>query len=147
MHNYLIDKFPDDILNNIFRYIKPLYKYSLTKSYFNKYYHIRFGILNIKNLYFQKVLNEWYIITNFKYIKFIIKNDIYLVLSNIINYKLKNDSSNYILKKPIVFENTKYINFIDFCYLLCLKFNSLQILDYINKIIILKNFINFKLRC
>ena len=53
-----------------------------------------------------------------------------------IDYKLSNDKSKYILKKPMIFENIKFINFIDFCNLLCLKYKSNKVLEYINKIIV-----------
>ena len=139
MENSLLDKLPDDILNIIFRYIKPDYKYFISKYYFDKYYFLRFGFLNNKiEFQYQKYLlqKSYFCITNFKYIKFLIKNDLNFILKIIIYNKLYNDKSNYILKKPIIFENTKYINFIDFCYLLSLKFNSSKISTYIKRIII-----------
>ena len=66
-----------------------------------------------------------------------LKNDVYIVLKNIIDYKLTKDRSNYIIKKPIIFENIKFKNFIDFCYLLSIKYKSIRILEYLTKIIMI----------
>ena len=61
---------------------------------------------------------------------------IYIVLKNIIDYKLTKDSSNYIINKPIIYENKKFKNFIDLCYILSIKYRSKTNLEYITKIII-----------
>ena len=58
-----------------------------------------------------------------------------MMIKNIIEYKLTNDRSNYIIKKPIIYENMKYKNFIDLCYVLSIKYKSNKILKFINIII------------
>ena len=138
MKEEFLERIPDEIMSIIFNYIRPSIKYSLTKNYFYKFYFIRFGYINNRILlYYVKSLRvyECYIIKNFNYIKFLLKNDLLMMLKNIIEYKLKNDRSNYILKKPIIFQNMKFKNFIELSYSLSIKFKSNKILDYLNKII------------
>lgn len=133
-----LERIPDDILNIIFRYIKPSIKYCLTKKYFEKYYCFRLAYINNKILlYYVGSLSIYncYVIRNMNYINYVLKHDIYLVLKNIIDFKLIKDINNYIIKQPIIFENMKYKNFIDFCYLLSIKYKSSKNLDYLNKII------------
>ena len=139
MRNDLLDRIPDDLLLIIFRHIRPSVKYKLTKTYFNKFYFIRLGYINNKILLHNVkriVKYECYIIKNYNYIKYVIRNDLLFVIKNVLDYKLSNDKSKYILKKPMIFENIKFINFIDFCNLLCLKYKSKKVLEYINKIIV-----------
>ena len=142
MREEFLERIPDDIMNIIFRYIKPSTKYSLTKEYFERYYCIRFGYINNRIiLYYIKTLSiyDCYIIRNLNYIKFLLKNDIYLVLKKIINFKLTKDRSNYIITKPIIFQNFKYKNFIDFCYLLSIKYKGYKNLDFLTQVIILND--------
>tara|TARA_B100000424_G_C22895216_1_gene476177 strand:- start:756 stop:1271 length:516 start_codon:yes stop_codon:yes gene_type:complete len=142
MKDEFLKRIPDDIMNIIFRYIKPSTKYSLTKEYFERYYCIRFGYINNRIiLYYIKTLSVYdcYIIRNLNYIKFLLKNDIYLVLKKIINFKLTKDRSNYIITKPIIFQNFKYKNFIDFCYLLSIKYKGYKNLDFLTQVIILND--------
>ena len=142
MKDEFLKRIPDDIMNIIFRYIKPSTKYSLTKEYFERYYCIRFGYINNRIiLYYIKTLSiyDCYIIRNLNYIKFLLKNDIYLVLKKIINFKLTKDRSNYIITKPIIFQNFKYKNFIDFCYLLSIKYKGYKNLDFLTQVIILND--------
>lgn len=142
MREEFLKRIPDDIMNIIFRYIKPSVKYSLTKKYFEKYYFLRFRYINNKILlYYVKTLPlyECYVIKDMSYIKYLLKNDIYIVLKNIIDFKLTKDRSNYIIKKPIIFENMKFKNFIDFCYLLSIKYKSYKILEYLTKIIMIND--------
>tara|TARA_Y100000385_G_scaffold224237_1_gene234428 strand:- start:39 stop:557 length:519 start_codon:yes stop_codon:yes gene_type:complete len=141
MREEFFERIPDDIMNIIFRYIKPSVKYSLTKNYFERYYCYRFGYINNRVLlYYVRKLPmpyDCYLIRELNYIKYILKNDVYIVLKNIIDYKLTKDRSNYIIKKPIIFENIKFKNFIDFCYLLSIKYKSIRILEYLTKIIMI----------
>ena len=58
-----------------------------------------------------------------------------MMIKNIIEYKLTKDRSNYIIKKPIIYENMKFKNFIDLCYILSIKYKSNKILEFINIII------------
>ena len=142
MREEFLERIPDDIMNIIFRYIKPSVKYSLTKKYFERYYCLRFGYINNRVLlYYVRTLPiyECYVIRELNYIKYILKNDIYIVLKNIIDYKLTKDRSNYIIKKPIIFENMKFKNFIDFCYLLSIKYKGNRNLEYLTKIIMVND--------
>ena len=136
--NFLI-KIPDDIMNIIFRYIKPSIKYSLTKKLFDKYFCFRFGYVNNKISSFnirRLSIYNLYLIKDLNYIKFMLKNDILIGLKNIIDYKLTKDKSGYIIKNPITYENKKFKHFIDFCYLLSVKYKSVKTLKYLIKIII-----------
>ena len=113
MRNDLLDRIPDDLLLIIFRHIRPSVKYKLTKTYFIKFYFIRLGYINNKILLHNVkriVKYECYIIKNYNYIKYLIRNDLLFVIKNVIDYKLSNDKSKYILKKPMIFENIKFIN-------------------------------------
>ena len=83
MREEFLERIPDDIMNIIFRYIKPSVKYSLTKYYFERYYCLRFGYINNRVLlYYVRTLPiyECYVIRELNYIKYILKNDIYIVL-------------------------------------------------------------------
>ena len=92
-------------------------KYALTKKYFEKFYYIRLGYINNRRIYYKNLsIYDGYIITNMKYIKFLIKNDLVLMIKNIFDYKLNNDKTEYVLKKIILFENIKFKNFFDLCY-------------------------------
>ena len=138
MREDLLDRLPDDIIIIIYSHIKPSIKYNLTKKYFNKLYFLRLGYINNKvRLYYIKSLSiyQCYVIKNLNYIKFLLKNDLLMMIKNIIEYKLTNDRSNYIIKKPIIYENMKYKNFIDLCSVLSIKYKSNKILKFINIII------------
>ena len=138
MKEEFLERIPDDIMNIIFRYIKPSVKYSLTKKYFNKFYFLRLGYINNKILlYYLKSIRvyECYVLKNLNYIKYLIRNDLLMMIKNIIEYKLENDRSNYILKNPIIFQSMKFKNFVDFCYLLSIKYKSVIVLEYLYKII------------
>ena len=136
MKNILLDMLPDDILNRIFHYIKPSVKYALTKKYFEKFYYIRLGYINNRRIYYKNLsIYDGYIITNMKYIKFLIKNDLLLMIKNIFDYKLNNDKTEYVLKKIILFENIKFKNFFDLCYYFAMKYNSVNTIKYINKLL------------
>ena len=142
MRDEFLKKIPDDIMNIIFRYIKPSIKYNLSKKYFDRYYFLRIGYINNKILlYYLKSIPvyECYVLRNLNYINFLLKNDLYLMIKNIIDYKLTKDRSDYIIKKPIVFQNKKFKNFIDLCYLLSIKYKSYKNLKYLTKIIIVNN--------
>tara|TARA_B100000902_G_scaffold510_1_gene621 strand:- start:1820 stop:2341 length:522 start_codon:yes stop_codon:yes gene_type:complete len=138
MREDLLDRLPDDIIIIIYSHIKPSIKYNLTKKYFNKLYFLRLGYINNKvRLYYIKSLSiyQCYVIKNLNYIKFLLKNDLLMMIKNIIEYKLTKDRSNYIIKKPIIYENMKFKNFIDLCYILSIKYKSNKILEFINIII------------
>ena len=143
MRNDLLERIPDDVLDIIFKYIKPSLKYKLTKGYFNKFYYLRLGFINNRILlYYLKTLSKYecYIIKNLNYIKYLIKEDLLMMIRNIIEYKISSNNNNnklFMFNKPIIFENMKFKNFIDFCYLLCLKYKSYKLLGYINKIIVI----------
>ena len=137
MRDELLNLMPDDLLNLIWVNIKPSVKYSLNKKYFNRYYFYRFGYINNKVLFRYKNISmyECYFINNLNYIKYLIRNDIKFVLDNIINFKFKYDNTNYIKTKKIVFENIRFLNFIDLCLFYSLKYNSENIRLFITDII------------
>lgn len=142
MLDIYIDNIPIDLLNIIYHFIKPSIKYCLCKQNFIKYYYARFIIIN-NTFYHHYIINNklknLYVIKNYKYIKYLIKNDIFLIIKFIIDYKFKYDISYYFIKKPFIFENFKYNNFIDFCYYFSYKFNSTKLINFFNPIIIQNN--------
>lgn len=135
-----LDNIPYDLLNIIFHYIKPSIKYKLNKEYFLKYYHIRFNYINNSVSYLKHInTRDIYTIKNYNYIKYLIKYDTIMIIKYIIDTKHKNDKTFYIIKKPIIFENNKYKNFIDLCKYYSDKFKTQYIKKYINTFIIMNN--------
>lgn len=147
MRDNLLNLIPNDLLNLIWKNIKPSVKYSVNKYYFKKFYCVRFAYINNNNFIYNKVLSNsnFYIIKKFNYIKYLIVQDCNMILENIINFKLSYDINNYIFKNAIYFESKKFKNFIDFCYFYCKKFNSNKCLDYLY-IIIKKYELNYLLK-
>lgn len=136
MRDELLNLIPDDLLNLIWKRVKPSLKYSINKYYFNKFYCVRFAYINNKNFIYNLYLSNYnfYIIKNYAYIKYLIKNDCIIFLEKILNHTLHNDKK-FFLKNSIVFENNKFKNFIDLCYFYTNKYNAIKITIYIESII------------
>ena len=66
MRDKLLNLIPDDLLNLIWKHIKPSLKYNLNKYYFNKFYCVRFAYLNNKNFVYNLYLSNYnfYIVKN-----------------------------------------------------------------------------------
>ena len=103
----LLNLIPNEILNLIWRHVKPSSKYNINKYYFNKFYCVRFAYLNNKNFLYNIYLTNYkrFIITNYTYFKYLIKNESIMFIKLIINTRLKenNNDKNYILKKKNFF--------------------------------------------
>jgi hypothetical protein len=136
MRDDLLNLIPDDILNLILQRIKPTIKYTLNKDFFYKFYCYRFAIINDKFSFIHKknLYNNNYIIKNFNYINYLIKNDINMILENIILYKSNYDEKKFIFNYKIFYKNIKFKDFIDFCYFYALKYDSVKILTFFNYI-------------
>ena len=136
MRDELLNLIPDDLLNLIWKRVKPSIKYSINKYYFNKFYCVRFAYINNKNFIYNLYLSNYnfYIIKNYAYIKYLIKNDCIIFLEKFLNHTLHNDKKIF-LKNSIVFENNKFKNFIDLCYFYTNKYNAIKITIYIESII------------
>ena len=136
MRDELLNLIPDDLLNLIWKRVKPSIKYNINKYYFNKFYCVRFAYINNKNFIYNLYLSNYnfYIIKNYAYIKYLIKNDCIIFLEKFLNHTLHNDKK-FFLKNPIVFENNKFKNFIDLCYFYTNKYNAIKITIYIESII------------
>ena len=136
MIDELLNLMPDDLLNLIWKRVKPSIKYSINKYYFNKFYCVRFAYINNKNFIYNLYLSNYnfYIIKNYAYIKYLIKNDCIIFLEKFLNHTLHTDKK-FFLKNSIVFENNKFKNFIDLCYFYTNKYNAIKITIYIESII------------
>ena len=136
MIDELLNLMPDDLLNLIWKRVKPSIKYSINKYYFNKFYCVRFAYINNKNFIYNLYLSNYnfYIIKNYAYIKYLIKNDCIIFLEKFLNHTLHTNKK-FFLKNSIVFENNKFKNFIDLCYFYTNKYNAIKITIYIESII------------
>ena len=136
MRDELLNLIPDDLLNLIWKRVKPSLKYSINKYYFNKFYCVRFAYINNKNFIYNLYLSNYnfYIIKNYAYIKYLIKNDCIIFLEKFLNHTLHTNKK-FFLKNSIVFENNKFKNFIDLCYFYTNKYNAIKITIYIESII------------
>jgi len=136
MRDELLNLIPDDLLNLIWKRVKPSIKYNINKYYFNKFYCVRFAYINNKNFIYNLYLSNYnfYIIKNYAYIKYLIKNDCIIFLEKFLNHTLHTNKK-FFLKNSIVFENNKFKNFIDLCYFYTNKYNAIKITIYIESII------------
>ena len=136
MNDILLNLMPDDLLNLIWKHVKPSIKYSINKYYFNKFYCVRFAYINNKNFIYNLYLSNYnfYIVKNYSYIKYLIKFDCLIFLKIFLNYTLNNDKKSFIINNVIIFENNKFKNFIELCHFYCKKFNSNKILSLIEDI-------------
>lgn len=136
MRDELLNLMPNDLLNLIWKRVKPSIKYSINKYYFNKFYCVRFAYINNKNFIYNLYLSNYnfYIVKNYAYIKYLIKNDCIIFLEKFLNHTLHTDKK-FFLKNSIVFENNKFKNFIDLCYFYTNKYNAIKITIYIESII------------
>jgi hypothetical protein len=133
----ILNLIPEEILNIIFKRIRPTLKYNLNKKYFIKYYHIRFTLVNNKHIFFHNKIIPYnlYIINNINYIKYLIKYDNKFILETILINKLENDKTNFILNKKIFFENKKFDNLFNLLYYYSNKNKSYKILSLIDYLI------------
>ena len=133
MNLELLNLIPNEILNLIFNNMKPMIKYSLNKKNFYKYYKYRFTFINNKYLFYHKFIHkkDYFFISNLNYMKFLIKNDVKLCIKFIINCKIKYDDTNYIVNIPIIFQDIKYRNILDFIISLSKKYKALLINKYL----------------
>ena len=138
MNFELLNLIPDEILNLIWRNVKPSIKYSINKYYLNKFYNVRFAFINNKNFKYNFYLTNYnyFIISNFKYLKYLIKNNCFIFFKIIMDYRLDKleDFKNYelLFKKKINYENKTFLNIIDFS----LYYSSQYKCDIIKKFII-----------
>lgn len=132
MKDELLNLIPDDLLNLIWKKVKPSIKYCVNKSYYIKFYCYRFTIINSKFIYTNYTKNyRFYIIKNLNYINYLIKNDCVMMLETLINYKLKYHKSDFIINNKLIYENNKFKNFIDFCYYYSKYYNAKKINAFI----------------
>lgn len=140
MHDFYLDNIPYDLLNIIFNFIKPSIKYKLNREYFYRYYHVHFKYVNNCISYLKyHTIRDKFVIKNYSYIKYLIKNDVIMIFQYIVDSKYKYDKSFYIVKKPLIYENHKYKNFIDFCNFFSNKFKTNYIKKYISSFISTNN--------
>tara|TARA_Y100000591_G_C21823879_1_gene695326 strand:+ start:172 stop:627 length:456 start_codon:yes stop_codon:yes gene_type:complete len=101
MKDSLLNLIPDDILNLIWLNVAQDVKYSLNKQYFEKFYFSRFNsILFNQNRHYK-----------YKYIHFVIKNDLNKIFEKLLYLyfkKIKSPSYN------IFYNNLKFNNIFDF---------------------------------
>ena len=100
MKDSLLNLIPDDILNLIWLNLDNGVKYSLNKEYFEKFYFLRFNSIVFN-------LNRYY---KYKYIHFVIKNDLNKIFEKLIYLYFKN------IKSPsynIFYNNLKFNNIFD----------------------------------
>jgi hypothetical protein len=145
----LLNLIPNEILNLIWRHVKPSIKYNINKYYFNKFYCVRFAYLNNKKFLYNIYLTNYnkFIITNYNYLKYLIKNNNIMFIKLIIDTRLNNNninSKNNILEKKILFENKNFINIIDFTLFYAKKFKIQTIYNYIIEIIKKNNLTNIE---
>ena len=96
MKTELLNLIPDDILNLIWKRVKPSIKYCVNKSYFKKFYCFRFTIINNKFIYTNYANNyRFFVIKNLNYVNHLIKNDCLMMLEMLINYKIKYDKTDF----------------------------------------------------
>ena len=140
MKFYLLNLLQEEIINLIWKYVKPSVKYNTNKYYLNKFYYIRFAYINnknfIHNIYLTNMNYNKFIISNYNYFKYlIIKNNI-MFIKLIIDTRLnQNKDKNYILEKKIYFENIKFINILDFILYYSKKFKINNVYNYILELV------------
>ena len=146
----LLNLIPYDLLNLIWKNVKPSVKYSINKYYFKKFYCVRFSFINNKKFLYNIYLTNYnhFIISNFNYLKYLIKNDCIMFYKTIINYRLNNKinfkNHDYILKNKFYFENKLFNNVIDFSLFYSTKFKSNKILIFIEELIKTLNLTNLQ---
>lgn len=133
MRDEVLNLIPDDLLNLIFKYIKPSIKYTLNKKYFNKYFKYRFILVNNGYIIKNNIYNNL-IIKNLYYIKYLIHNKLFFIYKFILDNKIVNNDTYYIFTKKTLFEGVIFNNLIDLSYYYCKKYNSQNILEYITLI-------------
>jgi hypothetical protein len=130
MKTLLLNLIINDILNLIWTYISPDYKYLLNKYYFNKYYCYRLhAINNYKLSGFIGFSNNF---NNYSYYYYILTNDLLYISKNILTLYINNNNNKdkYYYKK-FVYKNLVFYNLVDFFYYYCNNKN--EIINIINK--------------
>lgn len=136
MKDELLNLIPDEILNLIWKHVKPSIKYCVNKEFFNKFYCFRFTIINSKFIYSNYANNyRFFVIKNLNYINYLIKNDCLNMIEILLNYKLKYHKGDFILNNKLIYENNKFKNFIDFIYYYSKHYNALKINAFIMHLI------------
>tara|TARA_Y100000992_G_C21268949_1_gene495546 strand:- start:1648 stop:2151 length:504 start_codon:yes stop_codon:yes gene_type:complete len=129
----LLNLIPDELLNLIFKDLKPSIKYNLNKKLFHKFYKYRFCLINNKFMFRKSFIgiHDFFYINNINYINYIIKKDCLMHLNYLIVNKIKYDNKNFIFNNFIYFQNYKFLNLIDLIFCLSKKYNSNKIYEYI----------------
>ena len=136
----LLNLIPNELLNLIWRNVKPSVKYNINKYYFNNFYCVRFAYLNNKKFLYNIYLTNYnkFIITNYNYFKYMIKNNNIMFIKLIIDTRVNtnvntnvNSENNNILEKKIFFENKNFINIIDFTLFYAKKFKIQTVYNYV----------------
>ena len=139
MRAEFLNLIPDEILNLIMKRIRPSIKYTINHEYFNRYYCYRFALINSKKFHYTSYLSklDFYNVKNLNYIKYLIKNDAIMIFKQIITNKLSKKTfatKQFMFNNKIVFENIKFINFIDLCYYHAKKMNATYIKAFLEEI-------------
>ena len=153
MDGDLLNLIPDELLNLIWKNIKPSIKYCLNKHYFNKYYIYRFCLIH-KNF---DCYNKLHITTinscskcndlikflyNIKfncydYYYYILKNNLSFFIEITLNFYIKNLYANVNINKlyqnKFLYKNIYFNNLIDFFNYYCNSDKSKNIINNIIK--------------
>jgi hypothetical protein len=145
MNDELLNLIPDDILNLIWKRVRPSIKYNTNHENFNKYYCYRFALINSKQIHYISNLSnlDFYNVKNFNYVKYLIKNDAIMMFDKIITNKLSKKTfagEQFMFNHKIVFENIKFFNFIDLCHYHAKKMNAHSIKAFLEEIFKTYNF-------
>lgn len=103
---------PCEIVNIIWEYINPIYKYKLNKTYYNNFYNKE----NIDYIY------------NYLYIKFLIINNSNFFLKNIFH----NYDYNFFKEKKFYYDSLTFFNKIDFLLFVSKKYNNFYAFHILN---------------
>jgi len=134
MNTLLLNLIINDILNLIWTYISPDYKYLLNKYYFNKYYSYRLNVIHNYKLSGSIGFSNTF--TNYCYYYYILNNDLLYISKNILtlyinnNNNTNNNKDKYYYKK-FVYKNLIFHNLVDFFYYY--SNNKNEIINIINK--------------
>jgi hypothetical protein len=134
MNTLLLNLIINDILNLIWTYISPDYKYLLNKYYFNKYYSYRLNVIHNYKLSGSICFSNNF--TNYCYYYYILTNDLLYISKNILtlyitNNKNTNNNKDKCYYKKFVYKNLIFYNLVDFFYYY--SNNKNEIINIINK--------------
>ena len=149
----LLNLIPNELLNLIWKNIKPSIKYCLNKHYLNKYYIYHFCLIH-KNL---NCYNKLHITTinsrlkcnnlikflynikfnSYDYYYYILKNDLTLFIEITLNFYIKNLYANLNINKlyqnKFLYKNIYFNNLIDFFYYYCNSNKTKNVINNITK--------------